>query len=148
MNGRTIICVLLLQLVFAGSGSQSRAQNQTNFQVIVNPENPLTTISKSQLSKIFLKKELKWENGKEIQPVDLKENSKVRQVFSEKIHGRPVSAIKAFWQKMIFSGRQIPPQEKESDPEVVSYVAEHPGAVGYVSPKTLLSRVKIIQVVN
>jgi len=148
MQKYCIFLVLLIHVILAGMGGPGRAQNLTGFQVIVNADNPLTTISKAQLSKLLLKKEMKWENGKDVLPVDLKENSKTREEFSTQIHGRPVSAIRAFWQKMIFSGRQIPPPEKESDQAVIDYVAEHPGAVGYISSKTAITRVKKLDVVK
>lgn len=143
-----ISLVVIIQVILAGWGVPGRAQDATGFQVIVNPANPLTTISKAQLSKLLLKKEMKWENGKDVLPVDLKANSKTREVFSAEIHGRPVSAIKAFWQKMIFSGRQIPPPEIESDQAVIDYVSGHPGAVGYISSKTAITRVKKLEVIK
>ena len=52
-------------------------------------------------------------------------------------HGRwpyRAAAIVAFWQQQIFSGRDVPPAEKASEKDVIAYVKDHEGAVGYVSP--------------
>ena len=148
MKVRMIVLVSLLLTLFEGFNLESDAQNFSGFQIIANKSNPVTTISKSQLSRLFLKKEKKWETDKEVLPVDLKENFKTRAAFSKAIHGRPVSAIKAYWQKMIFSGRQVPPPEKGNDQDVINFVERYAGAVGYVSPKASISRVKKIKVVD
>ena len=50
--------------------------------------------------------------------------------------GRSVSAVRAYWQQQIFSGRNVPPVERPSDAEVLTFVKEHPNAIGYVSAST------------
>ena len=67
----------------------------------------------------------------------------MREKFSKDIHGRKVSSIKAYWQKQIFSGRKIPPPEKKSDREVLVFVQNNPGAVGYVSASANLSQYNV-----
>jgi hypothetical protein len=58
-----------------------------------------------------------------------------------------VGAVRAFWQQQIFSGRDVPPPELASDKEVMEFVKQHAGAVGYMSPTTPLGAgVKSIQV--
>ena len=44
----------------------------------------------------------------------------------------------AYWQKMIFSGREVPPPEKTSSAEVVAYVRANRGAIGYVAADAAL----------
>ncbi len=120
-----------------------------SFTVVVNSSNPSTTMSKQQVRLIFLKKTSKWENGTKAVPVDQAEDRTVRRSFTSAVHGKKVSAIKSYWQKMIFSGRATPPSEKSSDSEVLAFVARNPGAIGYVSSGTSLgSRVKAVRLRN
>jgi len=49
---------------------------------------------------------------------------------------------------MIFSGKGIPPPEKPYDADVVAFVRETPGAVGYVSSGADTSSVKVVAVVD
>ena len=72
-------------------------------------------------------------------PVDLNESSKTRENFTKEIHGKKVSAIKAYWQKQIFTGRGVPPPEKSSDKEVLEYVEKNEGAIGYISVRKSIS---------
>jgi hypothetical protein len=61
------------------------------------------------------------------------ESSRVREAFSQAVHGRSAAAVRSYWLKILFSGRGVPPPERRSDREVLAYVQERPGAVGYVS---------------
>jgi ABC-type phosphate transport system substrate-binding protein len=116
------------------------------FMVIVNAANPVSAMSADELSKAFMKRVSRWPDGVEVAPVDLKEQSEVRDGFSRAIHGKSASAVKAYWQKMIFSGRDVPPPEKANSAEVVAFIRANRGAVGYVAADTALgSGVKAIR---
>ena len=134
-----IIATMVLQL---------NSQDRATFKIIVNKSNSVKSISSDELKKIFLKKETKWEDDTKIYPVDLNESSKTRENFAKEIHGKKVAAIKAYWQKQIFTGRGVPPPEKSSDKEVLEYVDKNEGAIGYISTKISLGKydVKIISI--
>lgn len=57
----------------------------------------------------------------------------VRERFARKVLDKSPMAVKAYWNQQIFAGRDVPPLEKPSDAEVVAFVRQNPGAVGYVS---------------
>jgi len=117
------------------------------FVVIVNTANPVTSVSADQLAGLFLKKVTQWSGGLPAQPVDLAPDSSVRESFSHQIHHKGTAAVKAYWQQMIFSGREVPPPEKASAREVVAFVSANRGGVGYVPAGTALgSDVKAVDV--
>ncbi len=94
----------------------------------------------------FLKKTTEWPSGNVVQPVDLPPSSAVRRRFSEEVLHRSVSEVKVFWQQRIFSGRDVPPPELDSDEAIVSYVLKHAGAVGYVSGHEAVGGAKAVSV--
>jgi ABC-type phosphate transport system substrate-binding protein len=116
------------------------------FLVIVHSSNAETSLTKSELSHLLLKKLTKWKDGRSVVPIDLVEGSLVRRSFSRAVHGRDVPAIKNYWQQQIFSGRGVPPREIDFEDEVVRLVARTPGAIGYVSTATPLKDVKKIRI--
>ena len=125
-----------------GALSLARA---VEFVVIVHQENPARTMERDDLSRIFLKRTVKWPHGVPVEPVDLPPTAKARAAFTRMVHGKSVNAVRAFWQQQIFSGRDVPPPEKSSDADVIEFVRTNPGAVGYVSSTTpLLAGVKTI----
>lgn len=116
------------------------------FKVIVNSSNPTESLTKKEVSELFLKKKTKWKHGQAVMPVDQSDTAGVRVDFSKQVHGRPVAAVEAFWQQKVFSGRDVPPPKKLTDQDVMSYVQSHPGAIGYVSAKTVVNDCKVIDV--
>jgi len=116
--------------------------DDAEFRVVVHASNAASGLDKEFVADTFLKKITRWPSGEVSKPVDLKPDSAVRRRFSEGVLKRTVGAVRSYWQQRIFSGRDVPPPELESDDAVVAYVAKYPGAIGYVSTSTKLSGVK------
>jgi len=111
-------------------------QNPGQYIIVVNNSNHVTTISRKDLSKLFLKKKTRWKTGKDVLPVDLLETSHIRNRFSQDIHKRPLTKVKAYWQNQVFSGKRYPPPQLEYERDVLSFVASDSGAIGYISTNT------------
>jgi ABC-type phosphate transport system substrate-binding protein len=141
-----LLPILVLLVVSAFLAPPAGAQDSASYKVIVNEANPVSAISKEQLSRIFLGKMTSWDHGTRIAPVDLTEQSATRERFSKDVHGRTVAAVQNYWRQQIFSGRGVPPPEKASDSEVLAYVKTNPGAVGYVSADSSVNGVKVLTV--
>ena len=120
------------------------------YVVIVNKANPVSSLSESEVSRYFLKKSKTWNDGVKVEPMDLAEKHRVRQRFSQDIHGRVVSAIKSYWRQQVFSGRSAPPAEVRLEGDVLGFVSNIRGAIGYVSEDTPIGGafVKRIRVTN
>ena len=116
------------------------------FKVIVNNAVNVSSLSKKEVSDLFMKRAPKWSNGTPVVPVDQSDRSAVRDEFSKTIHGKPTAAVKSYWQQQIFSGRDVPPVEKASDAEVLAMVRSNPGAVGYVDAAADTGGVKVLTV--
>ncbi len=122
---------------------------QGSYKIVVNAAQSVTSLTASELSQLFLKQQTRWDDGQAVIPVDLPTTSPVRERFSEEIHNRQVGAIRVYWQRMIFSGREVPPVEKASDAEVIAYVAANANAIGYVSTSARTGdNVKVLSVQN
>lgn len=141
-----MLLAVLAALAVAAAPSPSLAQAADDFRVVVNPANPVSSVSAEQLSRFFLRRANSWDDGQQVQPVDQPARAPVRDTFSEAVLGRAARAIVAHWQQQIFSGRGVPPTELAGDAEVVEYVQRHPGAVGYVSGQADVTDVKVLEV--
>lgn len=117
-----------------------------SFKVVVNNAVNAGSLSKKEVSDLFMKRTTKWSNGAPVVPVDQADRSPVREEFSKVIHGKPTAAVKSYWQQQIFSGRDVPPVEKTSDADVLALVRSNPGAVGYVDAGADTSGVKVLNV--
>lgn len=134
---------LLLSLLLAGGPLAAQA----GYQVVVDSGNPESAFSQEEISRLFLKKTLTWSTGLKVVAVDQASSRAVREAFTRDVHGKSVSAVKAYWQKMIFSGRMTPPPELASDIEVLNYVRNNSGGIGYVSAgATVGTGLKVVRV--
>jgi len=117
-----------------------------SYQVVANINDTEVNLSKKEISQIFLKNIIKWDDGTKIVPVDLSIRSEIRAEFSEEIHGRAVNAIRSFWQQAAFSGAGTAPIEKSTDEEVIAFIKKNPGAIGYVSANTEVEGLVVLNV--
>lgn len=141
---RALLWSLLGLCTFAGQAA--RAESTSEFRVLVNPENPVSSVSRDFITDVFLKRTTRWHDGETTHPVDQRADAAVRKSFSDAVLRRSVSAIKRYWQQRIFSGRDLPPPELENDEAVVGYVLKHRGAIGYVTSGAKLGRAKPVTI--
>ena len=140
------LLIITLLLAAIGPGSPLTAQG-SSFKVVVNDSNPATAMSKTEISRLLLKKTTRWERGNKVEPVDQLPKSSVRVAFSQAVLGKDVAAIKSYWQTKLFSGSATPPPELAGDTEVLSYVRSHVGAIGYVSKNAAVgAEVKVVEI--
>lgn len=136
---RRVPAVFALAAILAlAAGAPRPSAAAADFIVVINAGNPQAALPAAEVSKMFLQKTPRWQSGARVMAVDLPEESPARASFSKMIHERSTAAVKAYWQKMIFSGRDVPPPEKTSAAEVLAYVRANPGAIGYVPAGTPL----------
>ena len=52
------------------------AADEPGFKVVVQASNPIKSITRTQLSRLFLKKTSTWESGEHVVPVDQSDDAK------------------------------------------------------------------------
>lgn len=136
---------LLLALAAAVALPRATAAGE-KYKVIANPSVAQASLSRDELSRVFLKKTTRWPGGQEIRPVEPRAGAAVRDAFVSDVHQLSAGALRSYWTQMIFSGRDVPPVEKGTDEQIVAYVREHPGAIGYVSHGADAPGLKVLDV--
>jgi hypothetical protein len=132
-------------------GSSAPALSEDSFVVVINASVRGTSVRRSDLAAVFLKKAVRWGGGLSANPVDQSGTSSVRRAFSDSVLQMPVAAVVQYWGRQLLSGEGSarPPAVKESDTAVVAYVAKTAGAVGYVAEGTPLpDGVKTVVIVD
>ena len=77
---------------------------QTGYKMIVNPSNPIDSVSKAQLARFFLENAV-WDDGRPAAAVDLPPASPIRELFSRDVLGMPIPAVQSLWRTVSGSGR-------------------------------------------
>jgi hypothetical protein len=134
-----LACVLLW---CAASASASAAE----FVVVVSAKNPVATLRAEQVAAIFLSQTGRFPGGEEATALDLPVGSPLRDEFYNKIAARTPALMKAYWTKMVFTGRGQPPRELPNSAAVRRMVADNPAMIAYIDRAALDASVKAIQV--
>jgi ABC-type phosphate transport system substrate-binding protein len=83
-------------------------------------------------------------NGAKAVPIDLMEGSPTRDEFYAKFAAKSPAQCKAYWSKIIFTGRGQPPREASNDIELKKRLAENPNAIGYIDRNMLDDSVRVL----
>lgn len=112
--------------------------------VITHPSAGVTQLSKDDVIRIFLAKTKTYPNEKQAVPVIPKEDAETRRHFESAVFQKSPVQIKAYWTRLLFTGRGNPPQTLESDAAIKKKVAETPNAVGYIDARELDQSVRAV----
>jgi ABC-type phosphate transport system substrate-binding protein len=142
-----VVALIVMPLGAVTVNASDGRRGEVAFVVVVNASNPLREMRRDQVAAYFLKRRATWPDGKGVEPVDLPPDSRARIAFSRQVLRRSPSDVSAYWIQEIFAGRSEPPQIKNSDAAVISYVASTPGAIGYLQATPGGSGVHVLLVI-
>ncbi|GLQ96376.1 phosphate ABC transporter substrate-binding protein [Dyella mobilis] len=112
--------------------------------VVVAAGSSAPSMSKDQVSELYLGKSSAFPGGGSAKLYDLPESNPVREQFYQKLSGKSASQVKAVWSRLIFSGKALPPKELGSDAEVKKAVASGGTSIGYIDSSAVDSSVKVV----
>ncbi len=121
------------------------AASAADVLVIANKSVGVDEIEKSKLTEIYQGARIQWDDGGTIRVVMLKSGA-AHEAFAENVIGLSAAKLKNIWKKVIFTGTGTPPKIFRDEAELVQYVAETDGAVGYISATTPHEGVKPLSV--
>jgi len=112
--------------------------------VVVSAKSAVTTLSKSQAVDIFLGRVSRFPNGVLAVPIDQTDGSSIRDEFYAKMAGKSPAQIKAYWSKIIFTGRGQPPKTVSNSIEMKKRLLENPTAIGYIEDSKVDDSVRVL----
>lgn len=115
-----------------------------NILIIGNWDLPVDALSRDEIKSIFLGEKIMWDNGKKITFVILK--TKMHEVFLKEFIGNTESQYRNYWRKLVFTGKSRSPRSFESEEDMIEYIANSSGAIGYIPSEAYTDKVKIISV--
>ena len=84
---------------------------------VVSARSPVTQLNANQVADIFLGKSSRFPDGTVAMPIDLSEESPLRERFYTVFTGQSPAQLKAHWSKIIFTGRGQPPRQVSGSAE-------------------------------
>lgn len=111
--------------------------------VIVHLQNT-DKIDASDISQLFLGKISSFPGGDVAIPVALARGNSTREQFNEKVLHKTENQYKAFWSRLVFTGRAAPPNELKNSDQLRDLVAKNPALIGYIDSSSVDDTVKVI----
>ncbi len=131
-------------IAFSTAALMASAEPRADVVAVVSSRSPVLALSKEQVADLFLGRMSRLPNGSVLVPVDQAEGSAAFDRFYAKIAGKSPAQIKAYWSKIIFTGRGQPPRALRDDAEVKKHLAQNPQAIGYIDEKLLDDTVRVL----
>ena len=112
--------------------------------VVVNPGSGVSSLGKGEVKKLFLGKMKSLPGGPKAAVVEQAPGSPARDAFNTKVLKKNDKKLKAYWSKMIFSGKGKPPKQVANDAEVKALVSSTPGGIGYMDSSAVDDSVSVV----
>ena len=142
-------CVVLLPLKggTAESPPQSRAAVEDSLAIVVNRSNPVDSLSFPELRKIFMGEQDHWSNGRRITVVMMEPGRVERQAVLAQIYKMDEKDFNQYFLHNMFTGElHAAPKALGSSTEVLKFVFNIPGAIGYLKPSEVNDSVKVVRI--
>ena len=143
---RTYLMALAI-LVLAALASTTAAQQEIELAVIVNPENPVSSISSADLRRIYAGDKQSWSNTLPVFAVVRAPEARERRVLLSQVLKMTEPEYKQYWLRKVYSGEA--PQEPLavfSNGMQMEAVRVKKGGIALISVQDVRAGVKIIKV--
>lgn len=114
--------------------------------IVISKDANIDTLSKKELSKIFLSKTRKLPNGEKTFLIEINDE-KIQTKFYQIICNKNENQLRKYWTKMIFTGRGQPPKKLQSVDDVISYIKKNKNAISYIPLKYVDKSMQILMVI-
>ncbi|MBF0351461.1 MAG: phosphate ABC transporter substrate-binding protein [SAR324 cluster bacterium] len=138
---KTKIRIILMTLLYVGLVSIAYA----DFVVIVNPANAVNSLTVDEVKNIVLGKQKRYANGNSAEALD---NASLKELFYKQVTEKNLKQVRAYWARLIFTGKGKPPLEVESDEEVKKWIISNKDGFGYIDSKLVDDSVKVVLTVT
>jgi hypothetical protein len=111
---------------------------------VVSAKSTVPALTQAEVADIFLGRSNRFPDGSQAVPCDLAEGSPVRDEFYIKVVGKSAAQMKAYWSKIIFTGRGQPPRAVGNSEQAKKLVADNPQFVCYIDRNAADKSVNIL----
>lgn len=110
--------------------------------IIVHPSNA-NELDKSTITRIYTGKAKSFPNGDQAVPINQGDGG-TTDAFNKSVLNKSTSQLRAYWSKLIFTGKGAPPKVVESEAEILQLVSTNPNIIGYVDEGSVNDSVKVV----
>jgi ABC-type phosphate transport system substrate-binding protein len=110
--------------------------------VIVHASNQ-QSLTETDIKNLFTGKLKSFPDGNPAIILSLPEGDPNQSLFNQKVLGRSDAQVKAFWSKLMFTGKGTPPKEVSAE-EMIKLVSTNPSTIGIVDSAVVSDKVRVL----
>lgn len=129
------LLILLITLISASALSET--------VVVTSNDSPIGNLTQKEVREIFLGKRSHYDDIR-IRPVDNQYDKSIRNKFYQDTIGKTPTQMRAYWAIQVFSGKGKQPVKVSSFKELVNWLSENPGGIGYCDSKEVTNKLKVV----
>ncbi len=134
------LTIIIASLLISISFNHVRAE----IVIIVNAKSDLQQLTRRQVIDIYTGRIFTAKNSGVVLPLDHAMNSMMREKFYTQLLGKSVAAVNAYWARLLFTGRAMPPKELSDSNSVLKIIEASINTIGYIHKKDVSKKVKIV----
>lgn len=112
--------------------------------VVVNARSGVAVMTRNEVINIYFGRNRQFFNGLEAKPVDLHDSNPARAQFYRLLVGKEIPEINAYWSRQVFTGTMQAPPRLETTDDVLRWVANNPGGIGFIELSRADARVRVV----
>lgn len=114
--------------------------------VVVSAKSTVTALSRNQVVDIFLGKTSRFPDGSPAVPIDQVTGIATRDQFYSEVASKSGAQLRAYWSKIIFTGRGQPPREASGVVELKRLLIANASGIGYIDRDLVDDSVRIVRI--
>lgn len=118
--------------------------SQAQVAVVGGIDSPLASLTKEQISSLYLGRTSKGPNGNAVVLFNQSDNQPVRDLFYWKLNGKSATEVRALWTRLVFSGKAQFPKELLNNEEVKKAVVADRNSIGYIDKSSVDASIKVL----
>lgn len=121
----------LVAAVLIGTLAGVPAPAWAQLVVVGSPDLSISRLSAEEAAQFFLGRRKTLDDGTPVTLVDLPAGA-ARDRFYQQLTDKNPSQIRAYWSRLVFTGRALPPLEAPSAQDARKWIAAGPHTIGYL----------------
>lgn len=136
---RTLLAFALALLAHTSSPAIA-----ADWVLVASAKSGINKLDADAASNLYLGKTSELPGVGPVALLDLPEGNAIRDAFYLEATKKDASALKAYWSRMIFTGKGQPPRMVEGAGAVKKALGSNPSAIGYIEKSAVDATVKVI----
>lgn len=107
--------------------------------VIAHRDAKIEVLTKIELIDIYMGR-----LGNKVKALDLENGNELKQEFYRLLINRSEAQVQAYWSKLLFSARAVPPKQMADGQAIIEAVENNQAAIGYIQRKFITNNVRVV----